>query len=361
MNATDGLILWTERTSRAHQPQVGEKAALLGELAHLGFPVPPGFTVTTRVFAAFLDANNLAEPLARRWGNLSPDNPGRVLATSSKMMKLALQATVPKEIAEAVRSAYQKLGGGPVAVWADGVKSVPDDGSAAGYLFSQSNIQTEQGLLEAIKQGWAATFAPREVHYRADHYPSQTDLAPAVMVQRMVQPEVSGVLMTLDPFYNDDSKVVGEAVWGLGRVLSEEPVTPEAFILEKNTARLISRKPAVQRHKLVQDSTAAPGSSANTAVDLSEDEGHRSRLTESQLERLVHLGCEIEAALGEPVEVEWAKPPAEATFYVLQVRPLRGFSASGRAVRPGSHDMTGKLLLTGDPVTPALCSGRVRV
>ncbi len=361
MNATDGLILWLGRTSRAHQPMVGEKAALLGELAHRGFPVPPGFTITTRVFSAFLEYNNLTEAITRRLGAVSADNPDRLLAASNRLMKQVLQGKMPEEAAATVVSAYHKLGGGPVAVWADGVNGASDNGSAPGYLFSQCNVQSEQGLLDAVRQGWASAFAPREVHYRADHDRAEIDMAPAVMVQRMVQPEVSGVLMTLDPIYNDDSHVVVEAVWGLGRVLSEEPVTPEVFILEKSGFQVISRKLAVQRHKMVQNPAAAPGAPANTPVDLSEEESLRSRLSGEQLEHVARLGCAVETALGEPVEVEWAKSANDDTFYVLQVRPLGGFSASGRAPRAGRHEMTGKLLLTGDPVTPGLCSGKVRV
>lgn len=361
MNATDGLILWLGRTSRDHQPMVGEKAALLGELAHRGFPVPPGFTITIQVFSAFLEYNNLTEAITRRLGAVSADNPDRLLAASNRLMKQVLQGKMPEETAATVVSAYHKLGGGPVAVWADGVNAASDTGSAPGYLFSQCNVQSEQGLLDAVRQGWASAFAPREVHYRADHDRAEMDMAPAVMVQRMVQPEVSGVLMTLDPIYNDDSRLVVEAVWGLGRVLSEEPVTPEVYILEKAGIQVISKKPAVQRHKIVQNSAAAAGATANATVDLTEEEGVRSRLSPEELEHVARMGCAIETALGKPMEVEWAKAANDGAFYILQVRPLRGFGAMGRAPVASQHEMTGKLLLTGAPVTPGLCSGKVRV
>lgn len=361
MNAEDGVILWLSRTTAAHRPLVGGKAAALGELARAGFPVTNGFTVTTRAYQGFLKDGGLVDPITRRLYGLSPDNPGKLQTASTRLQKQVAQTKLPKDVAAGLRSAYQKLGGGSLAVWVDRVRHEDDPGAEAGYLLTLVNVVGDGGVVQALKAGWAATFSPRSLHYLASLGLGVEAVAPAVSFQQTVEAEVSGILMTLDPIYGDPSRVVVEAVWGLNGVLNEAPVTPEVHLLDKVSGHPIARRTGEQDHKLVYNPSAARGEPFTLDVPLSAAEVGCARLSERQLADLAALGRAAEAQLGVPVEIEWAKEASTEEFRLLQVRPLEGFVVTGQPAARIRGEMTGKLLLTGAPASPGLCSGKVRV
>ncbi len=261
---------------------VGGKGLSLARLAGAGLPVPPGFCVTT-------DAH-------RRLRGRSPDD------------TLAAQIAV----------AYQRLGGGPVAVRSS---ATAEDGAAASFAGQQETLLGIEGapaVCEAVGRCWASLDSERAVAYRRRQGVGDEGLAMGVVVQRLVPAEVAGVLFTRDPLDGAGRCMLVEASWGLGESVVSGRVTPDRYHVERDTGRLCEQHIAV---KAVE--ATAEGEHA-----VSEEKRNKPCLSETQLEELAALGRRVEELYGEPRDVEWAF--AGGCFWLLQARPITAGGAAER-------------------------------
>jgi pyruvate,water dikinase len=136
----------------------------------------------------------------------------------------------------------------------------------------------------------------------------------AVVVQRMVEPDVAGVLFTIDPTRGRRDRMLVEAVFGLGEGVVSGHLTPDHFVLARD-GRVKRTKLSPQPYKIV-----AAGAGGTEEVELAPEEGGAATLTEEQLARLAAVGLELEARLGGPQDIEWAIQGDE--IFVLQSRPV---------------------------------------
>ncbi|SFO49208.1 pyruvate, water dikinase [Pseudonocardia ammonioxydans] len=232
---------------------VGGKGAGLGALVEAGFPVPPGFVVTTAAYRDFLDATGLG---------------GRPAA---ELRERIPRQAVPSRIADAVLAGYTGLGAPAVAVRSSGTAEDLAGTSFAGQHDTYLDVSGPQALLVAVRSCWASLWTARAVAYRERHGWDEDELALAVVVQEMVPAQWAGVLLTADPVSGHRDRVVVEAVRGLGEALVSGAVTGDHIVLDKATARRLS------------GTSSAP-----------------------RLEELVRLGREVEETFGEPQDIEWA-------------------------------------------------------
>lgn len=250
---------------------VGGKGAGLGALIGAGFPVPDGFVVTTAAYRDFLEATGLADRSAAELHDQIP------------------QAPIPERVAAAVLAAYAGIGG-PVAVRSSGTAEDLADASFAGQHDTYLGVDGERAVLDAVRDCWASLWTPRAVSYRARQGWDESELALAVVVQEMVDPEWAGVLFTVDPVSGRRDHVVIEAVRGLGEDLVSGTVSGEHVVLDKATARRVS------------GSASVPDTDA-----------------------LVRLGRDVEKAFGCPQDLEWTR--AGGRLLLVQARPLTALPA----------------------------------
>ncbi|MCV2489224.1 PEP-utilizing enzyme [Geodermatophilus sp. YIM 151500] len=236
---------------------VGGKAAGLAELIRLGERVPDGFCVTTE---------------AHRRGD------------------------VPR--AE-VLAAYDRLGGGPVAVRSSATDEDLPDASFAGQHETYLAVTSAEELLEAIRACWDSLHAGRAMAYRAAAGVRHDTARMAVVVQKMVDAEVAGVLFTANPLTGSRSEAVVDAAPGLGEAVVEGTTRADHYVLDG----------------------AAPE--------------ERGCLTPARLAELRDVGRRLQHRLGGPQDVEWAYD-RNGRLWLLQSRPITTlFPAPPESMNPG--------------------------
>jgi pyruvate,water dikinase len=263
---------------------VGGKGLSLGLLAGAGLPVPPGFCVTS-------DAQR------RLRGGSPQDDP-----------------TLGGQITEA----YHLLGGGPVAVRSS---ATAEDGSLTSFAGQQETFLGVTGaaaVLDAIARCWASLDSARAVAYRRHQGVADEGLAMAVVVQRLVPAEVSGVLFTRDPLDPTGRRMVVEAAWGLGESVVSGRVMPDRYHLDRETGAMLDRHVST---KPTQLTAAGP-------QPVPAERQNEPCLDDAQLAELAELGRRVEAFYGDARDVEWAR--ADGRFWLLQARPITTGGAAER-------------------------------
>jgi pyruvate,water dikinase len=263
---------------------VGGKGLSLGRMAGAGLPVPPGFCVTTAAY--------------RRCR-------GRPL-------------TSEHDLAQHIKDAYRRLGGGAVAVRSS---ATAEDGAATSFAGQQETILGVTGddaVCDAVARCWASLHTERAVAYRRKQGVGDDGLAMAVVVQRLVDAEVAGVLFTRDPLDPDGRRMLVEASWGLGESVVSGRVTPDRYHLDHDSGVLIER----HVHTKAVMVTAA----GECAVPAAKQ--NQPCLDAAQLAALAELARKVEDFYGAPRDVEWAW--AEGRFWLLQARPITAGDAGER-------------------------------
>jgi pyruvate,water dikinase len=229
-------------------------------------------------------------------------------------------ARPPEALIAEIGRAYADLGRDPlVAVRSSATAEDMADASFAGQQETYLGIVGLDAVVRHVLRCWASLFTPQAIAYRR-HLGMATDqVAMAVLVQRMVAAEVSGVMITLDPVTGDRSQVTIESALGLGLPVVGGELTPDRYAVDKVTLdvrrRTISRQPFADR----LDATGGV-----QRVPLDEAAGASSSLRDDEVARLADLGKRYERALGSPVDMEWAigpGPDGPRHLYLLQARP----------------------------------------
>jgi pyruvate, water dikinase len=289
----------------------GGKGASLARMTALGMPVPPGFVVPADALEAAL-ADTVAairEVLAR--GEAGEDLAG--VATDARALVRAADSggALPARIAEA----YARLGDGdvPVAVRSSATAEDSEAASFAGQQETYLHVRGVEEIVERIRDCWCSFFTERALFYRREKG-SLSDLGIAVVVQRMVQPDVSGVMFTVDPTKGRRDRMVVEAVFGLGEGVVSGRLTPDHYVLARD-GRLKRTRLHAQPYAIVHDPAGGVREEA-----LAPERGEAQTLGERQLARLAKVGVDLEERLGGPQDIEWAIQDDE--LFVLQSRPV---------------------------------------
>jgi phosphoenolpyruvate synthase/pyruvate phosphate dikinase len=177
----------------------GGKGANLGELSRAGLEVPPGFVITTAAYDLLLQANSLQTHLANILASLDVNRPHSVKKVSQQIGDLLQQISIPGQIVDEVLKAYQKLGGGPVAVRSSATAEDLPEAAFAGQQETFLNVIGEEQLLNAIRACWISLWSERAILYRARQNVDQGTVKLAVVVQKMVSADVAGVMFTANP------------------------------------------------------------------------------------------------------------------------------------------------------------------
>lgn len=329
-------------------PRVGGKALPLGRLAADGLPVPPGFVIPVGVFQQVL----------REAGLLGLANIvyQRGEGEAAQKLRSAL-GSVPlsSTLAEALLGAFEALGG-PAAVRSSAVGEDSEERSFAGQHETVLGVE-RAGFLQAVRACWSSLYSERALAYRRGRGPSPG--AMAVLVQRMVPAEASGVMFTVNPVSGSWRELSIEAVWGLPEGLVSGQVAPHWFLLRRprRTPRPVQRVLArvrlhlLQReiHPLSRQWVMSP-TGVVEVEPVPPDRRSRPALSRHDARRLGRLGLRIEARMGGPQDIEWART-SDGALWILQARPITTATAQGREPKVlWTRRFIGERL--PDPVTP---------
>ncbi|MCL5996824.1 MAG: phosphoenolpyruvate synthase, partial [Chloroflexi bacterium] len=315
-NHGTAYVLPFEQIRMVDSSLVGGKGADLGELTSAGFPVPPGFCVTISAFEQFIATQ---ADIGRAYMLLDAIEPGdveRVRHASQQMRAILQQAPIPAAVAQAITQMWLMLGREHAyAVRSSATAEDLPGASFAGQQDTYLNVRGETALLDSIRNCWASLFTERAILYRLQHGFGHRQISIAVVVQRMVEPQVAGVMFTADPVTGDRSIISIDASFGLGEALVAGLVSADLYQVDKRERRLLKRQIA-DKHMLIR-----PAPEGGTVrVELSGDAPTQPALTDAQVLELAALGARIEAHYGTPQDIEWALDAGGCT--ILQARPI---------------------------------------
>ena len=197
--------------------EVGGKGANLGELTRAGFPVPPGFCVTTAAYRDFVRASGQLNALLDALDRVMQDDLDAIRTLGARVREHLNELAIPAGVRSAVLAASRVLGAQhAVAVRSSATAEDLPSASFAGQQDTFLNVRGEEPLLLAVRQCWASLFTDRAIAYRAKHGFRQRAVLLAVVVQRMVVPEASGIMFTADPITGRRKILCIDASFGLG-------------------------------------------------------------------------------------------------------------------------------------------------
>jgi pyruvate,water dikinase len=344
---------------REDVPFAGGKGANLGELSRAGFPVPPGFVVGAPAYALFADASGLRERIAALLAGVDVDDPAALEEAAREVRALVESTPVPEPVADAVRAAYDELGGGdtPVAVRSSATAEDTEAASFAGMNETYLNVRGADAVLDALRRCWGSLFGARTVFYRAKRGFGQADMDIAVVVQRQVDAERAGVMFTIDPATGADDRLVIEGSFGLGEAVVSGRVSPDRYVVDKRTLAVLAR----ELHPKAE--VIEPRPDGGTAIRrLDEAEATRPTLTDEEAREVAELGRRIERHYGSPQDTEWAYD-GDGRVWMLQSRPVTAAGGATPDGGPAAAAPAGKarVLLRGLGAAPGLAAGRAAV
>jgi pyruvate,water dikinase len=294
---------------------VGGKGAHLGALSRIdGTRVPAGFCVTTDAFRRVIaEAPSIDDRLARL-ARLDPDDREGVRTLSAEIRRTIEETAVPGDVAASIGRALTRFGERePYAVRSSATAEDLPTASFAGQQDTYLNVMGPAAILRHVSRCWASLFTERAVTYRQRNGVDHRTLAMAVVVQRMVFPEASGILFTADPVTGNRTVATVDAGFGLGEALVSGLVNPDVFRVRHG--EVVARTIAAKR--LAVHAVPA-GGTREVPIDAQRQE--QPALTDAQVVRLVELGRRIEAHFGRPQDIEWCLVGDD--FRIVQSRPI---------------------------------------
>lgn len=382
-------ILFFNQISISDIGKVGGKNASLGEmycrLNPIGIKIPNGFAVTAEGYRLFRKENNLEKPLEDLLLSLDTKEYSNLSSIGEKARNLILSATIPEEIGNDIRAAYQELckqceiNNLDVAVRSSATSEDLPSASFAGRMESFLNISGEKQLLDAVRRCYASLFTDRAIKYRHDMGFTDMDIAISVGVQQMVRSDKasSGVAFTLDPDSGFKNVIVINGTFGLGENIVQGRVTPDEWVVFKPTLFNKKRNPILKSHcgnkefTMIYSEKIEGTSAEKTTVnsDTPSTERKKFSLNLNEVVKLAQWCQKIEDHYKKAMDIEWAKDGLNDQLYIVQARPetvhgkerkqtVEIYSLKEKTRLPEGQ---GKLLTSGIALGNKIISGKARI
>jgi len=298
----------------------GGKGASLGEMTKAGIIVPPGFIILASAFDYFI-VNTPKSPSAEtgldieaQLAKVNYDDTNSIDQASNVIRDIMQDTMIPGKLAREIMAEFKKLKAKYVAVRSSATAEDSSVASWAGELETYLNSE-EKSLLTNVKKCWSSLFTPRAIFYRYEKKLIDQEVLVAVVVQAMVQSEISGICFTVHPITKDKNQMVIEAGYGLGEAIVSGQITPDTYVIDKRDFSLSDINVAEQEKMLVQN---ARGGNVWKKVPKA-DQG-RQTLTGKEIIELAKLCAKIEKHYQKPQDIEWALEKGK--FYITQSRPI---------------------------------------
>lgn len=364
-------VVWFDEVDREDIPLVGGKGANLGEMTKAGFPVPPGFIITSKAYYHFLDQNNLRPKIKRLLTNLNSNDSRQLQAVSKEVKKLIKSYPIPKEVATKITEYYMELprylhakhkkkslGSALKSFFVDEYVAVRSSATAedlpeasfAGQQETYLNVKGHNNVLEKVRSCWASLFEPRAIFYRHENKFDHFKVGIAVPIQKMINSEFSGVMFTVDPVTGDKKKIVVEAIYGLGEFIVQGIETPDQYLVDKSDFSILSKSISIQEKMMVREG------SGNAVYKVPKYRKHVQKIENNYIKDIARLGKKLEHHYFFPQDIEWAIENKQV--YIVQTRPI---TTIGKREKVEEVKIKEKPMHIGVGASPGVVSGPVRI
>jgi pyruvate, water dikinase len=290
----------------------GGKGASLGEMTRVKIPVPPGFVILASAFDRFLEETDIDSEIEAILKKVNHKDINSVDKASNEIRGLIGQVRMPKDLEKDILQNFKQLKVKFVAVRSSATAEDSKTASWAGELETYLNVM-EKNLLVSVKKCWSSLFTPRAIFYRFEKKLYKQSVSVAVVVQQMVQSEISGICFTVHPVTKDRNQLVIEAGLGLGEAIVSGQVTPDTYVVHKNDFSILDINISEQKFAIIKSAKGNINKNLGKA-------GGKQKLTGKQIVELAKICKNIEQHYKHPQDIEWAYFGGK--FYITQSRPI---------------------------------------
>lgn len=291
----------------------GGKGASLGEMVQAGMAVPPGFAILASAFEDFLKKNGLEKKINGILSEIQISDSNQVESASGKIVSLINEQEVPNNLADEIREEYKNHKLSRVAVRSSATSEDSLTASWAGELETYLNVD-EDNLLDSVKKCWSSLYSPRAILYRFEKGMNDQQVLVAVVVQQMIQSEVSGITFTVHPVTKDKDQMVIEAGYGLGEAIVGGMITPDNYIISKKDDVILEKNIAEQSMMITR------GFKDTEEKEVPIGMQNQQKLNDSKILELSKICKHIEEHYKKPQDIEWAMEKGK--IYITQSRPI---------------------------------------
>ncbi len=366
------FVKWFKEITKKDISFAGGKGANLGEMYQAGFPIPNGFVITAQSYWTFLENEGIIDEMNKTLENLDPENNEQLQSATKKIRELILSKNIPADISEEILYNYNlmkkdskiniisssseiiksDLNDVLVAVRSSATAEDLPDASFAGQQETFLNVLGEDEVLKAVKKCWASLFTARATYYRVKNNYPHMKVKIAVIVQKMINSDVSGVAFTANPSTGNKNEMIIEAGYGLGEAIVLGEINPDLYIIDKKELVIKSKQIKKQEKKLVRK-----GRSGNEWVSVEEGLQEKQTLPDNLILKLAKIIKSIDEHYDFPQDIEWAVENNE--LFITQSRPITTLENIKKDI-VSEKDKEGKEdILHGLGASPGVASGKV--
>ena len=321
-------IKWFNEIGKDDVGLVGGKGANLGELTSFGLPVPPGFCVTAEAYTKFIKYAELDEVVKLLMEAVDVENVDDLTNASKEIQNKIKEKDFDPELEEEILRAYREFSedigvkNPEVAVRSSATAEDLPDASFAGQQDTYLHISGEEELLNHIRDCFASLWTSRAIYYREKQNYDHFDVALSVVIQKMVNSEKSGVMFTANPINNSKDEMMINASYGLGEAVVSGIVTPDEYIIDKKTKKVIEKSISEKEYMVIKNENGVGTRTVNVKDVLGADAIKAEALSPEELDTLIERGLKVEKLYGSVQDTEWGFDTDTKEFYFLQSRPI---------------------------------------
>ncbi len=318
MVKSEDFVVWLQEVDRDDAHSVGVKSAHLGEMILSDFAVPEGLAITTNSYHSFLKANKLNEKIRHLIGTINFNNVDSIHQVSRHIRTIIERSPIPQEITKEIFSAYAQMMKKHDSAFVAIRSSIPHESIQRNTqtLNTQTflNIKGEAAVVDTIRKIWASLFLPQAISHRNNAKVDQLRMGMGILVQKMVQSEVSGTAYSIDPLTYNKQRIIIEAFYGLSEYVSRTKIPTDHYEIDKNDFKITDKKIAPQNMRLIFKK------GENVRERVPDRIQNSQKLSDQNVEKLSKMVREIENHYYFPQSIEWAYEKGK--LYVLATRPL---------------------------------------
>ena len=366
------FVKWFSELSNKDIATAGGKGASLAEMYNNKFPIPPGFIITAQAYSYFIEKSGINDKIKNALSGLEIEDTKKLEKASKEIKMLVENVSMPKEMSEAIIESYEILDADKpdfisakkgaldilksahekpfVAIRSSATTEDLADASFAGQQESFLNVKGDEELVLKVKKCFASLFTARAIYYRIKKGFSPDKAQLAVVVQKMIDSDKSGVIFSKNPI-SDKGEIVIEAVWGLGEGIVSGMVKPDHYVIDQDLEKLkiLESKISVKKAAIVRNS-----SGENQTVKLTEERAKQQVLSTHEIKLLSQYAKSLEEHYKKPQDIEFAISGKE--IYIVQSRPITTKFLAG-----DGKEISGKVLLSGLGASPGIGTGIVKI
>lgn len=312
------MLVTPNSTTHFAKDQAGGKGYNLYLLTQAGLPIPSWLILGKKFFAEFIQEKGLASPLATVLKNLSAKTEGPE-KTATQILSLFMEAGPTESLKNGISQILSHFGSEELlSVRSSAADEDSASHSFAGQLSSFLYVQGFEDLTKFVLQCWASAFSARSLSYRIENNLDFQKIRVAVIIQKMIDPEKSGVLFTCDPVKVSTLTYVVSSVYGVGEGLVSGTLDADTFWLDAKSGNVMKEEIAEKSEKMTR-SSSGHCESTEIPADLKKSPS----LSPGELAKLFDLGRQVQSFFNRPQDIEWAL--FRNKLYLLQARPVTGF------------------------------------